>query len=144
MASRSRTHLDTRRSVLAVCLLVLALAAVVVAVAARGPSEVTAASPSAASADAARAARAAPAVKARSGILIDRRTGKVLWSKNAGLRLAPASCTKIMTALLVLEHYRDLDAHGARSRAASPSTRRSPSGCAPATASASGRRCARS
>jgi D-alanyl-D-alanine carboxypeptidase (penicillin-binding protein 5/6) len=51
----------------------------------------------------------APAVKARSGIVIDRRSGKVLWSKNADLRLAPASCTKIMTALLVLERFRDLE-----------------------------------
>jgi D-alanyl-D-alanine carboxypeptidase (penicillin-binding protein 5/6) len=40
---------------------------------------------------------------------MDRRTGRVLWSKSADLRLAPASCTKIMTALLVLERYRDLD-----------------------------------
>jgi D-alanyl-D-alanine carboxypeptidase (penicillin-binding protein 5/6) len=51
----------------------------------------------------------APRVKARSGIVIDRRSGKVLWSKRADLRLAPASCTKIMTALLVLERYDDLD-----------------------------------
>ena len=53
-------------------------------------------------------AAAAPAVKARSGIMISRATGDVLWSKNPGLRLPPASCTKIMTALLVLEHYGDL------------------------------------
>jgi D-alanyl-D-alanine carboxypeptidase (penicillin-binding protein 5/6) len=51
----------------------------------------------------------APGVEARSGIMISRTTGDVLWSKNPGLRLAPASCTKIMTALLVLEHYGDLD-----------------------------------
>jgi serine-type D-Ala-D-Ala carboxypeptidase (penicillin-binding protein 5/6) len=51
----------------------------------------------------------APGVQARSGILIDRRSGKVLWAKNPDLRLAPASCTKIMTALLALERYRDLD-----------------------------------
>ena len=54
------------------------------------------------------AAASAPSVRAASGILIDRHTGKVLWSKSPDLRLAPASCTKIMTALLVLEHYRDL------------------------------------
>lgn len=53
-------------------------------------------------------AAAAPSVQARSGILINRLTGKILWSKNPDLRLAPASCTKIMTALLVLERYRDL------------------------------------
>ena len=33
----------------------------------------------------------------------------MLWSKSADLRLAPASCTKIMTALLVLERYSDLE-----------------------------------
>ncbi len=55
------------------------------------------------------AAASAPSVRAASGILVDRRTGKVLWSTSADLRLAPASCTKIMTALLVLERYRDLD-----------------------------------
>ena len=40
--------------------------------------------------------------------MIRRDTGAVLWSKQPDLRLPPASCTKIMTALLVLEHYRDL------------------------------------
>ena len=53
-------------------------------------------------------AAAAPEVQARSGIMISRTTGDVLWSKSPGLRLPPASCTKIMTALLVLEHYSDL------------------------------------
>jgi D-alanyl-D-alanine carboxypeptidase (penicillin-binding protein 5/6) len=110
MASRSRTPGVTRRSILALCLLTLALAAAVAAATACSPDQVTAASPSVTGpADATRAARGAPAVKARSGIVVDRRSGKVLWSKDAGLRLAPASCTKIMTALLVLEHYRDLD-----------------------------------
>jgi serine-type D-Ala-D-Ala carboxypeptidase (penicillin-binding protein 5/6) len=49
----------------------------------------------------------APTVGARSGIVM-RRTdgGEVLWTKNAHQHLAPASCTKIMTALLVLEHFR--------------------------------------
>jgi len=54
------------------------------------------------------ASAAVPAVKARSGILISRTTGDVLWSKSPGLRLPPASCTKIMTALLTLEHFSDL------------------------------------
>ncbi|HQH21094.1 MAG TPA: serine hydrolase [Thermoleophilia bacterium] len=52
---------------------------------------------------------AAPRVKARSGILVRRDTGEVLWRKNAAARLAPASCTKIMTALLALERYPDLE-----------------------------------
>ena len=51
---------------------------------------------------------AAPEVQARSGIMISRATGDVLWSKKPGLRLPPASCAKVMTALLVLEHYSDL------------------------------------
>jgi D-alanyl-D-alanine carboxypeptidase len=55
------------------------------------------------------AAATAPQVHARSGILISRTSGDVLWSKDPDRRLAPASCTKVMTALLVLEHYRDLD-----------------------------------
>jgi D-alanyl-D-alanine carboxypeptidase len=49
---------------------------------------------------------AAPHVRATSGILIRRDTGQVLWSKRSDLRLPPASCTKIMTALLVLEHFK--------------------------------------
>ena len=53
-------------------------------------------------------ATAAPSVQARSGILIRSDTGVVLWSNHPGLRLPMASCTKIMTALLVLEHYGDL------------------------------------
>ncbi len=52
----------------------------------------------------------APQVQAWSGILVDRRSGAVLWSKSADRRLEPASCAKIMTALLVLEHFRNLDA----------------------------------
>ena len=34
----------------------------------------------------------------------------MLWSKDPDRELAPASCTKIMTALLTLEHVKDLDA----------------------------------
>ncbi len=49
---------------------------------------------------------AAPTVKALSGIVMRRaERGEVLWTKSPDLRLAPASCTKIMTALLVLEHF---------------------------------------
>ena len=51
----------------------------------------------------------APPVKAWSGTLIDRRTGVVLWQKDGSRRLPPASCTKIMTALVVLEHVKHLD-----------------------------------
>ncbi len=47
-------------------------------------------------------------VAAKSGILIDRVTGRVLWSKRSDLRLPMASTTKIMTLLVVLEHRRDV------------------------------------
>ncbi len=57
----------------------------------------------------ARAATARPAtvsppfVTADAAVLIDASTGTVLWSKNAGQARAPASTTKMMTALLALE-----------------------------------------
>ncbi len=46
---------------------------------------------------------AAPAIDARSFILQDYHTGKVLAEKNAGERLAPASITKLMTAYVVFK-----------------------------------------
>ena len=49
-----------------------------------------------------------PKVAGTSGILIDRVTGRVLWSKRPDLRLPMASTTKIMTLLIVLEHRRDM------------------------------------
>ena len=52
-----------------------------------------------------------PKVKARSGIVMVRGSGEVLWTKAPDRELAPASCTKIMTALLVLERVPDLDAY---------------------------------
>ena len=68
--------------------------------------------PPTAAATASRPARAAstapPAVIARSAMIMRREAGgAVLWTKNPYLHLAPASCTKIMTALLVLEHFGD-------------------------------------
>jgi serine-type D-Ala-D-Ala carboxypeptidase (penicillin-binding protein 5/6) len=46
----------------------------------------------------------APAVSAPSALLADLRTGQVLWSKAPDRPRPIASVTKIMTALLVLEH----------------------------------------
>ncbi|MDX8359743.1 MULTISPECIES: D-alanyl-D-alanine carboxypeptidase family protein [Bacillaceae] len=40
---------------------------------------------------------------AKSGILIERDTGNILYEKNAHERLPPASMTKIMTMLLIME-----------------------------------------
>lgn len=44
-----------------------------------------------------------PAVSASSAIVVDARSGQVLWSKNAAVRRPMASTTKVMTALLALE-----------------------------------------
>ncbi len=45
----------------------------------------------------------APKLQAQSAILIEASTCQVLFSKNADLLLPPASLTKVMTAILVLE-----------------------------------------
>ena len=44
-----------------------------------------------------------PNIQARAALLVDAETGHVLYEKNADTQLAPASLTKIMVALLVLE-----------------------------------------
>ncbi|MDR3689439.1 MAG: D-alanyl-D-alanine carboxypeptidase [Fimbriimonas sp.] len=43
-------------------------------------------------------------VSARSAIVIDASSGKVLWEKNSNSSMYPASTTKIMTGLLLVEH----------------------------------------
>ncbi len=47
---------------------------------------------------------AEPNVAAPSAILIDAKSGKVLFEKNADEKRPPASTTKIMTAILAIEH----------------------------------------
>lgn len=49
-----------------------------------------------------------PSITADSAILLDNRTNKVLYQKNENKKIYPASTTKILTAILVLEHC-DLD-----------------------------------
>lgn len=44
-----------------------------------------------------------PAVQAKAALLVDENTGAILYEKNKDQELYPASLTKIMTALLVLE-----------------------------------------
>lgn len=44
---------------------------------------------------------------AKSAILIDQNTGKVLYNKNENERLAPASMTKIMSLILIMEKIDD-------------------------------------
>lgn len=46
---------------------------------------------------------AEPAITAPSAILIDAKTGQVLYEKDADVKLPPASITKIMTMLIALE-----------------------------------------
>ncbi|MCX7992697.1 MAG: D-alanyl-D-alanine carboxypeptidase [Fimbriimonadales bacterium] len=50
----------------------------------------------------------APQLQARAAILVDAETGQVLYAKNPHKKLPPASLTKIMTAIVVLERC-DLD-----------------------------------
>ena len=52
------------------------------------------------------AGAAEPKVTARSAILMDARTGEVLWSKKPDDKRAPASTTKIVTTVLALESGR--------------------------------------
>jgi D-alanyl-D-alanine carboxypeptidase (penicillin-binding protein 5/6) len=49
----------------------------------------------------------APVAAARSWTILDANTGKTLASQEAGLRIIPASLTKVMTAYLVFEAVRD-------------------------------------
>ena len=52
----------------------------------------------------ARAALSEPAIQAKSALLMDCYSGRVLYEKNGYEQLPPASVTKIMTALLVAEN----------------------------------------
>ncbi len=45
-------------------------------------------------------------LSARSAVIMDANSGKILFSKNPHLRLSPASTTKVMTALIALEKLR--------------------------------------
>ena len=59
--------------------------------------------------------RAAPAeVSAKSAVLMDAATGTVLYEKNAHEALAPASVTKVMTMLLIMEATDYRCAYGAQ------------------------------
>ena len=56
------------------------------------------------SAEPALAAAAVPEIIGEAGILIDGRTGQVLYTKNERAQLEPASTTKMITCLLALEN----------------------------------------
>lgn len=51
-----------------------------------------------------------PAIAAKSALMINADNGEVIYSQDPDLRLAMASTTKMMTALLVMENTPDLDA----------------------------------
>jgi serine-type D-Ala-D-Ala carboxypeptidase (penicillin-binding protein 5/6) len=57
----------------------------------------------------AKAGSKVPQVKASAAILVDAMTGQVLFAKNPDLRRPPASTTKIMTAILLLENTEPSD-----------------------------------
>ncbi|MGE5589773.1 MAG: D-alanyl-D-alanine carboxypeptidase family protein [Bacillota bacterium] len=67
-----------------------------------GPGPVRAASPQSTARDPADASRP-PKVLADAAVLMDGRTGKVLFDKNGRRKMAPASTTKVMTAILAIE-----------------------------------------
>lgn len=46
-----------------------------------------------------------PVVNAEATILVEATTGKVLYEKNSNEKMYPASMTKIMTSLVVLDHF---------------------------------------
>lgn len=58
-------------------------------------------------------------ISSRAAVVMDAATGKVLFAKNPDLRLMPASTTKLMTALVVLERTQIQDAVSISARAAS-------------------------
>lgn len=49
------------------------------------------------------AAAAGPEVPAKGAVLMEKTTGEVLWSQDGDAVLAPASVTKVMTLLLIME-----------------------------------------
>ena len=50
-----------------------------------------------------------PSIKAKEAVVMDLATGTILVSKNENKKWYPASTTKIMTALLAIEHAKSLD-----------------------------------
>jgi D-alanyl-D-alanine carboxypeptidase (penicillin-binding protein 5/6) len=58
-------------------------------------------------------------ITSRAAVVMDADTGKVLFAKNPDLRLMPASTTKLMTALVVLERTDVSDAVTVSARASS-------------------------
>lgn len=53
---------------------------------------------------------ASPRIKSASAVIIDQKTGKVLFEKNMKERHHPAGITKILTSLMILENFDSNDA----------------------------------
>lgn len=64
----------------------------------------------------------APEVHGEAGLLLDLKSGRVLYSKNPDKKLYPASTTKILTAVIVLEEANLADVVTATTSAISPIT----------------------
>lgn len=97
----AHAHIAARsRPLVAACLAAALLAAPSAAAAQRRPTDVVGTVRIAASSS---AAQNAPDIDAAAGIL-ETADGRVLWSRNADQHRAMASTTKIMTALVVLDH----------------------------------------
>jgi D-alanyl-D-alanine carboxypeptidase len=62
-----------------------------------------------------------PAIQAKAAITIDRDSGEVLYQKNASATLEPASITKLMTALVVMDNVQLSDVVTVSSQAVSVS-----------------------
>lgn len=63
---------------------------------------------------------AGPSVRARAAIVMDVKTGEVLWSRRPDVARPPASTTKVMTALLAVESGRLEDSFMVSAQAQSP------------------------
>ena len=66
-------------------------------------------------------ASAPPKIEAQSAILMDAKTGEILYEKNSRIRRAPASTTKVLTAIIAIESGRLDDEVQISLRAASTS-----------------------
>nr|WP_224723094.1 D-alanyl-D-alanine carboxypeptidase family protein [Paenibacillus vietnamensis] len=95
--------LKNRSIKLCILILVAALAAPAAVFAAEEPAP----APNAAPAPSGQAAAASLAPSARSAILMDADSGTVIYEKNSHDKLPPASITKIMTLLLIMEALDD-------------------------------------
>ena len=100
--SRRMSKLPRTRSLLLVAVVALCLVASSIVVLRSRKGEAPKTSP---------AGTELPDVKADGAILVEAQSGTILWSKAPDRRLPPASCTKIMTALIVLEHVDDLKSY---------------------------------